>query len=200
MSGDDLDLHDADGADDASGHIHHDDRPDTEAMLLRLRDIVESSRSMPMSSSVLVNRDDVLDLLEMTLDGLPEELRRARWLLKEREEFLGQARRDAEEIVESGRIQVQRMVERTEMMREARRRAEKVTSDAEAQARALRHEAEDYIDQKLAAFEVVLDRVMQQVQKGRERLQVVIELPPEESPPGEERIGAESTFFDQDSF
>jgi cell division septum initiation protein DivIVA len=197
VNGDDLD--DLYPPDDPGDHAHHDDRPDTEAMLLRLRDIVESSRSMPMSSSVLVNRDDVLDLLDMTLEGLPEELRRARWLLKEREEFLGQARREADEIVESGRVQVQRMVERTEMMREARRRAQQVTSDAEAQARALRHEAEDYIDQKLAAFEVVLDRIMQQVQKGRERLQVVIELPPDDAAPGDERIGAESTFFDQDS-
>ncbi len=196
MNDDDLDdLYPDDTGDD----LHHGDRPDTEALLLRLRDVVESSRSMPMSSSVLVNRDDVLDLLEMTIEGLPEELRRARWLLKEREEFLAQARREADEIVESGRIQVQRMVERTELVREARRRAQQVTTDAEAQARALRHEAEDYIDQKLAAFEVVLDRIMGQVQKGRERLQVVIELPPEEAHPDDERIGAESTFFDQDS-
>lgn len=191
------DLH-HDPAADAADDDLRDDRPDTEALLLRLRDIVESSRSMPMSSSVLVNRDDVLDLVEMTLEGLPEELRRARWLLKEREEFLGQARREADDIVESGRIQVQRMVERTEMMREARRRAQQVTSDAESQARALRHEAEDYIDQKLASFEVVLDRTMQQVQKGRERLQVVIELPPDE-PDADERTEAESSFFDQDS-
>ena len=57
---------------------------------------------------------------------MPEELRHARWLLKEREEYLVQARRDAEDIVEAGRVQAERMVERTEVAREARRVAQQV--------------------------------------------------------------------------
>ena len=57
-----------------------------------------------------------------------------------------------------------------------------VVDDAEASGRQLRHEAEDYVDQKLAAFEVVLERTMQAVEKGRERLQVVIEADPTPRP------------------
>jgi hypothetical protein len=86
------------------------------------------------------------------------------------------------------------MVERTEVVREARRRAQALVDDAEAAARALRHEAEDYVDQRLASFEVVLERTMQAVQKGRQRLQVVVDLPAED----DEAEQAESTFFDQD--
>ncbi len=86
------------------------------------------------------------------------------------------------------------MVERTEVVREARRRAQALIDDAESAARALRHEAEDYVDQRLASFEVVLERTMQAVQKGRQRLQVVVDLPTEE--PAAEQ--AESNFFDQD--
>ena len=93
-----------------------------------------------------------------------------------------------------------------------------MVDDAEAAARALRHEAEDYVDQKLAAFEVVLERTMQAVQKGRERLQVVIEPEPgpepdpdsepdsdyepemEELPVSiEVEADLEDTFFDQDA-
>jgi F0F1-type ATP synthase membrane subunit b/b' len=173
----------------------HVDHPDTESVLLRVREIIEAGRSMPMSASVLVNKDEMLDLLEDALAGLPEELRRARWLLKEREEFLAQARREADDIVEAGRVQAARMVERTEVVREARRRAQAVIDDAEASARALQHEAEDYIDQKLASFEVVLERTMQAVQRGRERLQVVVDLPASE---GEEGQEGEAGFFDQD--
>ncbi len=91
-----------------------------------------------------------------------------------------------------------------------------MVDDAEASGRQLRHEAEDYVDQKLAAFEVVLERTMHSVQKGRERLQVVIE--PEAEPdadsdsdsdyePEMEELpvsieveeGLEDTFFDQDA-
>ena len=147
---------------------------DLETLLLQIREIIDTARTMPMSASVLVNREETLEIVDDALRSLPEELRHARWLLKEREEYLAQARRDAEDIVEAARVQAERMVERTEVAREARRVAQQVVSHAEADSRRLRHEAEDYIDQKLASFEVVLERTMQTVQRGREQLQAVV--------------------------
>jgi F0F1-type ATP synthase membrane subunit b/b' len=167
---------------------------DLETLLLQIREVLDTARTMPMSASVLVNREETLEIVDDALRSLPEELRHAGWLLKEREEYLAQARRDAEDIVEAARVQAERMVERTEVAREARRVAQQVVSHAEADSRRLRHEAEDYIDQKLASFEVVLDRTMQAVQKGRERLQVVVALPEAEVVPEEDEGG----FFDQD--
>ena len=153
---------------------------DLETLLLQIREIIDTARTMPMSASVLVNREETLEIVDDALRSLPEELRHARWLLKEREEYLAQARRDAEDIVEAARVQAERMVERTEVAREARRVAQQVVAHAEADSRRLRHEAEDYIDQKLASFEVVLERTMQTVQQGREQLQAVVEpMPPD---------------------
>jgi hypothetical protein len=163
-------------------------------LLLALRDLIENARAMPMSASVLVNRDEAVALLDELLHAVPEEIRQARWLLKDREGFLDEAHREADGILESARVQAERMVERTEVVREARRTAQRVVDDADAQARRLRLECEDYIDQKLAAFEVVLNRTMQAVQKGRDRLQVAVDDfaadPDETEDPG--------GFFDQD--
>jgi F0F1-type ATP synthase membrane subunit b/b' len=171
---------------------------DLETLLLQIREIIDTARTMPMSASVLVNREETLEIVDDALHSLPEELRHARWLLKEREEYLAQARRDAEDIVEAARVQAERMVERTEVAREARRVAQQVVSHAEADSRRLRHEAEDYIDQKLASFEVVLDRTMQTVQRGREQLQAVVGPMPTD--PAVETLPHidESGLFDQD--
>ena len=164
-------------------------------LLLELRDIVEHARTMPMSASVLVNREEVLELVDEILAAFPEELRQARWLLKERDDFLVQAHREADDILASARIQVERMVERTEIVREARRVAQRTVDDADAQARRMRLECEDYVDHKLGEFEVVLDRTLQAVHQGRQRLQVTYEVvEDEEEPLGEEEGG----FFDQD--
>jgi len=174
---------------------------DVETLLLRLKELVETGRSMPMSASVMVNREEVLDILEETMAILPQELRHARWLLKERDEFLSQARREADDIIEAGRVRAERMVERTEVVREARRVAQTVMDESEASARQLRHEAEDYVDQKLASFEVVLERTMQAVQKGRERLQVVVEAEPDlsDGTGGDGDAGEfDPAFFDQE--
>ena len=92
---------------------------DLEAYLYELRDMVENARTMPMSASVLVNRDDALALVEDIVHALPEELRQARWLLRERDQVLGQARHEADDIIELARVQAERMVERTEIAREA---------------------------------------------------------------------------------
>jgi hypothetical protein len=89
-------------------------------------------------------------------------------------------------------VQAERMVERTEVAREARRVAQQVVAHAEADSRRLRHEAEDYIDQKLAAFEVVLERTMATVVKGREQLQAVVEPLPVELP--DDHTGLESMY------
>jgi F0F1-type ATP synthase membrane subunit b/b' len=152
---------------------------------------------VPFSSSPRVNRDDLLKLIDEALEHLPEELKRARWLLKERNEFLAKAQREADQIIEAARVQAERMVERDEVVRAARRHADALVEDAEARSRALQHEAEDYVDQRLAAFEVVLDRTMQTVQRGREQLQVHTGSPSlsEAEPTDEDEPG----FFDQDN-
>lgn len=172
-----------------------DPAPSIDELLLELRDLVENARTMPMSASVLVNREEALGLVDEILAAFPEELRHARWLVKERDEFLAQARREADDIVAAARIQVERMVERTEIVREARRVAQRTVDDADAQARRLRLECEDYIDHKLGEFEVVLDRTLQAVHQGRQRLQVTYEAVDDDA----DAAGGDAVaFFDQD--
>ena len=164
-----------------------------EDLLYDLRELIETARMMPMSASVLVHRDEALTLIEDALATLPAELREARFLLKEREEYLAEARREAAALVDAARVQAERMVERTEISREARRTSEEIISTAEADARRLRHEAEDFIDRRLSAFEEVLHRTLATIAKGRERLQVPLPVTPVEP---DEDPGAE--VFDQD--
>ena len=98
----------------------------------------------------MINRDEILELLDEALDRLPDELRQARWLLKEREEFLAKTRREADEILDAARAQAERMVQRTEVVRAAEQRARQIVEAAEDEARRLRHETEDFCDQRLA--------------------------------------------------
>jgi cell division septum initiation protein DivIVA len=168
--------------------------PDTGLVLLQLQEMLDTARKLPMSASVSINREEFGALLQDAVDGLPEELREARWLLKEREQVLERAEHEANRLLEAARVRAERMVEKNELVREARRTSEEILEDAQRQAAAIRHEAEDYVDRKLAAFEVVLDRTMQTVQKGRERLQVHAPAPPTEA----EIIEDDGAFFDQD--
>jgi ElaB/YqjD/DUF883 family membrane-anchored ribosome-binding protein len=178
--------------------IHDDEltakRGDIHDLLEGLRDLVVTARSMPLSNSVIVNRDEALEYLEDIVSRLPEEVRQARWLLKEREEFLERAGREAEEIVAAARSRAEGMVQRMEVVKEAQRLARSILDQAEAQGRQIRNQADDYVDNKLANFEVTLERTLQVVQKGRRRLQAV--APGEPAP---EVLPAEPAVFDQDA-
>ena len=180
--------------------------PDTEALLRRVIDILNGCRTLPLSSSVrLDNRDEVIELLEEASQRLPEELKQARWLLRERTEFLEKRQREADDILEAARVRAEGMVQRTEIVRESEHAARRTVDDARDEARRLRHEAEDYCDQKLAAFEIVLERTIKTVQAGREKLSV-IPPPPADGPEarvagveaGEDTLATEDSFFDQD--
>jgi hypothetical protein len=168
--------------------------PDTEALLHQMQEQLDKARGLFMSASVSVNREEFGAMLQDAIEGLPEELRQARWLLKERDAVLERAQSEAARLLEVARVRAERMVEKNELVREARRTREEILEDAERNAAAIRHEAEDYVDRKLAAFEVVLDRTMQQVQKGRERLQVHAPKPEDEL----DDLDDEGAFFDQD--
>ena len=61
-------------------------------------------------------------------------------------------------------------MERSELVREAKRAAQATIDSAEEESRRIRHEAEDYVDQRLASFEGVLDRVLATVRNGRAQL------------------------------
>jgi regulator of protease activity HflC (stomatin/prohibitin superfamily) len=173
---------------------------DAETLLRRVIDIVGTAKSMPLSASVLISKDEVLELLQDALERLPEELREARWMLKEREDFLAKMQREADEIMEAARVRAERMVQRTEIVRSAQQTARRTVEEAEDEARRLRNEAEDYCDQKLGAFEVVLDRTLKTVQAGRDKLKVT-PLPPPDPARGdeaEELLSPDEAFFDQD--
>src|SRR3546814_1923994 len=110
--------------------------------LRRLHDVVGSARPMPLSTSVMINRDEVLDALDEIIERLPDQLRAARWLLKEREEYLAKVRREGEDILNQARTRAERMVQRTEVVKASEARAQKILDAANEQAAQMRNEVE----------------------------------------------------------
>jgi hypothetical protein len=164
-----------------------------EAVLAELADLVGAARPLPLSSSVVVNREEVLALVDEAVARLPEEIRAARRLLRERDAFLAAVQREADELLEAARERAERMVSRTEVVRVAQATARRALDTAEADARHLRHEAEDWCDARLAALEQALEGAMRSVRAGRAHL-----LGPPPAPPAEAEEG-QVEVFDQDS-
>ena len=148
---------------------------DLATRLLELEEMVRDAKSMPLSSSALLNRDEVLVLIEELKDSLPEEIKQARWVVKDREELLAKARRDAEAMVESARAEQLRMASHEGVVQRAKEESERIAHEAHEDARRLRLEAEDYADAKLAQLETVLQKIMEDTMASNEVLSRTID-------------------------
>jgi hypothetical protein len=166
---------------------------EAEELLKRVADLVAAARPMPLSASAMINKEEVLELLNEAIDRLPDELREARWLRKEREEYLAKMRADGDEILDAARARAGQMVQRTEVVKAAEQRARKIVGAAEAEARRLRLECEDYCDQRLAGFEIVLERTLKTVTSGREKLQAT-----DFGPGSADDVPMADAFFDRE--
>ncbi|MFJ8110878.1 ATP synthase F0 subunit B [Streptomyces sp. NPDC096132] len=131
---------------------------------------VSSARSMPMSASCVVNRADLLALLEEVRSALPDSLAQAQELIGGREQMVEQARQEAERIISTAHAERGSLISDTEIARRSQAEADRILAEARKEAEDIRAEADDYVDSKLANFEVVLTKTIGSVGRGREKL------------------------------
>lgn len=143
---------------------------DVHEKLDELTAIVEHARSMPMSASCVVNRGEVLALLEEIRELLPEEFRHAQMLLADRESVVDEGRREAQRLLVAAEQERLALTSETEVVSEAQRQAQRIQAEAAAEAQRMRGEVDDYVDTKLANFEVVLEKTLAAVHRGRDKL------------------------------
>lgn len=136
---------------------------DPEAGLNRLREIVHQAKSVPMSASCVVNRAELLDLVDQIRAALPSELGRARGLLANSDA-------EAERIVSGARAEADRLIAEHEITRGARDEADRLRRETEQECADLRRETDLFIDSRMASFESVLHKTTSQIATARQRL------------------------------
>ncbi|MFI6943559.1 cell division initiation protein [Streptomyces sp. NPDC050418] len=143
---------------------------DVQKKLDEIVQAVEGARSMPMSASCVVNRADLLSMLEEVRGALPGSLAQAQQVIGGSEQLVEQARQEADRIVESARAERGSLISDTEIARQSRDEAERILDAARKEAEEVKEEADVYVDSKLANFEVVLTKTLGSVGRGREKL------------------------------
>jgi vacuolar-type H+-ATPase subunit H len=131
---------------------------------------VSSARAMPMSASCVINRAELLAMLEEVRQALPGSLAQAQELIGDREQMVEEARREAQRIIEQAHAERGSLISETEVARRSRAEADRILAEARKEAEEVRAEADDYVDSKLANFEVVLTKTLGSVGRGREKL------------------------------
>ena len=131
---------------------------------------VEEARSVPLSASCVLNRGEMLQILDKVKVSFPSDLAKAIAVLRDKDQILESAREQADAIIAQAREEVARLVEQTSIVTTARKEAQKIMAEVTAESNASRDEIDEYIDTRLATLEVVLNKTLDVISKGRDQL------------------------------
>ena len=143
---------------------------DVLVLIDKLDDLVHNAKSVPMTDQVRVDKEEIYDILDQMRATIPEEIKQARWIVKERQEMLAEAKREAERIVKEARERQEKLISQEEITKQAERAADEIVEEARGREREIRLGAEDYADEILNTLEVNLQKFLAAVQRGRDRL------------------------------
>ena len=143
---------------------------DVLVLIDKLDDLVHNAKQVPLTDQVRVDKEEIYDILDQMRATIPEEIKQARWIVKERQEMLAEAKRESERILSEAREKQDQLIAEQEVTREAERAAEDIVEDARAREREIRLGAEDYADDVLHSLEENLSKFISAVQRGRDRL------------------------------
>jgi hypothetical protein len=150
-------------------------------MLEQLMIDIENARQVPLSNSVMVSQEEVLDYLARIQKELPEELRAARWMVREREAYIARTNETARGVIAEAKKRSEEMVSESYIVQEAVEEANTLVRNAESEARRIRLESEDFAERQLAEAEHVLGELLRYVREARAELHQ--SLPPAPEPP-----------------
>jgi len=135
----------------------------------QIEELLDGCRRIPFSANIVLNGDEIYDLIEELRNVMPEELKQSRWIVKERENMIEEAQKQAGKIIMDAEGKAEMLIGETEIVKSATRKSEEIMSSIEVRARTIRLEAEDYADEKLANLEAVLHKLLNSIEKGREQ-------------------------------
>jgi regulator of protease activity HflC (stomatin/prohibitin superfamily) len=141
-----------------------------EDRLTRLRELIVSARSMPMSASCVINRNEVLTAIGDVIDHLPDEIAAAQRIIDRSQAKIAEGESEAAKILAEAREHAARLAQHSQVVRVAEEKAAQLVADAEVEAAALRRETDAFIDARMASFESVLHKTTSQVRTARSRL------------------------------
>ena len=143
---------------------------DVLVLIDKLDDLVHNAKAVPLTDQVRIDREEIYDILDQMRATIPEEIKQARWIVKERQEMLAEAKRECDRLIGEAREQAMREASQTEIVKLAERQSQDIVEEARRDARETRLEMEDWADGILSTLEVNLDKFLGAVRRGRERL------------------------------
>lgn len=143
---------------------------DVSRLIDMLYEHIENAKSPALKPNMsMVDRDEMLDLLDELRAQLPVEIKRAQELLAAREKFVDEAKRDVDRMMRQAELDAKTKVSDSEVLYAAKEKARQIVAKAEDRSRQLYQVANEYAEDALARTEEAVRAALEEVQQSRVR-------------------------------
>lgn len=139
-------------------------------LLERIEDIIEEASKFPLSNKVMIDKEEILEVINEIRLKLPDEINRASWVAKERQRILNEAQSEADELIEKVKEQQKYLVEENEITRQAQKYAKQLLEEAERKANDMKIGAYNYSDEILSKLQEKIREINGIIEQNREVL------------------------------
>ena len=147
-----------------------------EDIISALYDMVQDARSLPLGADkCILERDKILDMLDEVIAQLPVELKQARTIVESRNELIGQARREAENLIRQAQEQAEKLVAEETIYLEAKRQCQEMVAQTKNRLADLRRASNEYMDDALRRTEEAVALSLDDVRETRAKFKSLIE-------------------------
>ncbi len=144
---------------------------DFEEILNALEDLVENSWTLPMSGGrTVVDSAQILEFVKEMRLNLPEEMKRSKKIIKERDDIITRARAEAEGIIVAAQVQAKHLVSEQEIYKNAQIKSNEIVANAQSAAKDLRSATIDYCDNVLKKTEDTLKKGYDSIAETRKNI------------------------------
>jgi vacuolar-type H+-ATPase subunit H len=143
---------------------------DVLVLIDKLDDLIHNAKTVPLTDTVRIEKEEIYDILDQMRASIPEEIKQARWIVKERTDMLAEAKREAERLIQEARDKAEDIASNEEVVRIAHEQADAILTDAQVRAHEMNTGAIDYADEVFGTLEANLDKFLNAVSRSRDKL------------------------------
>lgn len=140
------------------------------ALIEVLEDYIEKGVSIPLSGKCLVDKEEILEVIQEIRLKLPDDLKQAKWVKEERQRILLEAQKEADNIIKSAEDKIISMIDEHEITKKAYEQANEIIANAQKNAREIRIGTKEYADEVLENLENIIQNTINVIRENRQEL------------------------------
>ena len=123
-----------------------------------MQDEVDNAAKVPMSGKVMIDKREILEIVDQVINYLPDQLKKAEWIMNEKERILNEAKKEYDSVKKETASMMRKNIENHNIVKEAKIRAEEIIASAQRDAKAIRLGSRDYSDEILSQLDKEIEK------------------------------------------